>query len=322
MLDFSVIIPNWNGEGYVARCVAATIQSAQATGLDHEVLVVDDASEDSSPDLIAHDFPRVRLLRNARNIGFGQTVNRGVAEAEGRFIVLLNNDLVPKDDMIAQMLDPMHQDDGLFGVGARTVEWSEQKPNHVNMAGLWVRGQVTIVADNPSKPEPAMFLQGGSSAFRRDLFREFGSFAHLYSPGYWEDYDMSYMALKAGYRNLYNPKAIGYHLGQGSMTRKYSPEWLWKLRMRNYFFFIWLNITDESLLNDHLQSLPSLVWHGFRTKGEERDLLRGLNLAIRSVPAIRRERNRRMQYWKRSDADIFREFAEHGQANPITDLAP
>jgi GT2 family glycosyltransferase len=322
MPDLSVIIPNWNGEGYVARCIAATIQSAQASDRDYEILVVDDASSDASVSLISRDFPDVKLLVNPRNVGFGETVNRGVADARGEFLVLLNNDLVPREDMIREMLAPLRQDTGLFGVGAKTVEWSEQKPNHVNMAARWDRGTLHVVADNPPEARPAMFLQGGSSAFRRELFREFGSFSHLYSPGYWEDYDISYLALKAGWRNLYNPKAIGFHLGQGSMTRKYTPEWLWKLRMRNYLYFIWLNITDRELFDEHLRCLPELAYRGFRRKGDERDILRGLRLAIRDVGAVSRERNRRMKFIKRTDREVLAEFAGHGEEHPITDMAP
>ena len=278
---------------------------------------MDDASDDGSPDMVTRDFPRVKLLRNPRNVGFGETVNHGVAEARGDYLVLLNNDLVPRQEMIREMVEPLREDAELFGVGGKTIEWAEQKPNHVNMAGRWENGQMLIVPDDPVEISSAMFLQGGSSAYRLSAFRQLGCFPHVYSPGYWEDYDMSYLALKAGWRNLYNPRAVGHHLGQGSMRRKYSPEWLWKIRMRNYFFFVWMNITDEDLFEEHLESLPGIVYRGFRRKAEDRDYLRGLALAIRDLEPVKRERARRLNLARRSDREILAEFQDHGRGcNP------
>jgi len=93
----SAVIPNWNGASYLARCLAATIQSAHASGLEWEIIVIDDASADSSPDIVEKDFPSVKLLRNAVNQGFGKSVNQGAACARGDILVFLNTIWCPKN---------------------------------------------------------------------------------------------------------------------------------------------------------------------------------------------------------------------------------
>ena len=82
-LAFSIIVPNWNGKPYLARCLSSLLLSAKRTGLSYELIVVDDASTDDSWRIAEERFPRVRLMRNEGNIGFAASVNRGVSVAAG-----------------------------------------------------------------------------------------------------------------------------------------------------------------------------------------------------------------------------------------------
>lgn len=90
MARLSIVIPNWNGKTCLERCLL----SLRACGVCHdaEVVVVDNASTDGSPDFVATRFPDVTLLRNARNAGYAPAVNRGVSETSGERILILNSD--------------------------------------------------------------------------------------------------------------------------------------------------------------------------------------------------------------------------------------
>lgn len=309
----SIVIPNWNGIRFLLRCLAATCQSAQAAGCSSEIIVVDDASTDGSADIVEKQFPAVRLVRNDVNLGFGATVNRGAACAEGNLLVLLNNDLVPKEPMISELVEPLAADSRLFGVSAKTIDWGTENPNHVNMAAVWQDGDFELRHADNAAPAPTMFLQGGSCAVRLDEYRRLGGFCPLFRPGYWEDYDVSYLALKAGWRNLYNPRAMAYHFGQGSMTRAYDIDYIGILRHRNRFLFVWCNVTDRDLLASHLKRLPRLAAGGMARHGEPRTRLRGLVRAVHAAGAAARERARRSQFIVRPDREILAEFASHGQ---------
>ena len=87
----SVIVPSWNVRGHLADCLHS-VEAARSEVERLELIVVDDASDDGSPELVARAFPAARLVRQARNTGFTAAVNRGLLEARGEYVLLLNAD--------------------------------------------------------------------------------------------------------------------------------------------------------------------------------------------------------------------------------------
>ncbi len=100
--DLSIIIVNWN----VADLLRACLRSIEANrgGLDLEVIVVDSASSDDSVAMVQTEFPWVTLLACEQNVGFPRGNNLGLAQANGRYLLLLNPDTVVVDDALVKML--------------------------------------------------------------------------------------------------------------------------------------------------------------------------------------------------------------------------
>ncbi len=90
MIDVSVLVVNYNGGELVLRCLDSILQDT--TGLAAEVIVVDNASADGSADATAARFPQVRQIRNADNVGFARATNQALRLAQGKILILLNND--------------------------------------------------------------------------------------------------------------------------------------------------------------------------------------------------------------------------------------
>lgn len=308
----SIVIPNWNGEAFLARCLAGTIQSARSSGYEHEILVIDDCSTDRSPEMVRHDFPSVQLVSNPANLGFGATSNRGAKQGQGDILILLNNDLIPKEAMIGELAKPILDSSRVFGVSAKTIDWEREEPNHVNMTARWNKGTFEVVSEDSDAISPTMFLQGGACAVRREEFLRLGGFCELFRPGYWEDYDVSYLALKAGWENLYNPSAMAHHLGRASMNRAFIPEFLAISRIRNSVLFEWLNITDTDLLQANLASLPARAARACWNSGVELAWLKGFLRAVRMAGKVRAERLRRKPLIRCSDREILARFAAGG----------
>lgn len=305
--QLSIVIPNWNGEAFLSRCVASIVQSSRSAGATHEIILVDDASSDRSCEIVEKNFPALKVLRNPQNLGFGGTANRGITESKGDIIVLLNNDLVAKEAMIAELLSPLLAQKDIFGVSGKTVNWHNEEPNHVCMMARWNRGAFELHHENSNTARDTMFVQGGSCAFRREEFIRLGMFHHLFSPGYWEDYDISYLALKAGWRNLYNPAALGYHLGQGSMRRAFGG-FLDVIRARNRHLFAWLNVTDERMLKEHCFAAPRLLSAEMRAAMDGNYVARGFVRALKHIPEVSAERRRRRALIKHTDAEVLDRF--------------
>jgi N-acetylglucosaminyl-diphospho-decaprenol L-rhamnosyltransferase len=98
-VDVSVIVVTWNASDHVARCLEAV---AYGPG---EVIVVDNASTDGTPELVAEQFPGIRLLRLSENCGFGAGNNEGMRAAAGRYFLLLNSDAWPVADAVQRLVD-------------------------------------------------------------------------------------------------------------------------------------------------------------------------------------------------------------------------
>jgi len=302
----SIVIPNWNGRSFLARAIGATLQSAADCGLDCEIILVDDASTDGSDTIVAEQYPQVRLLRNTSNLGFGATSNRGAREARGEFLVLLNNDLIPRPEMIRELVRPLVETSDLFGVSGKTLTWDGQNANHVSMTAQWDGDRFALQHADPPTASRTLFLQGGSCAVRRAEFLRLGGFCELFTPGYWEDYDISYLAMKAGWRNLYNPAAVGHHLGQGSMVRAYGEEGVSLMKFRNELLFALLNITDRAMLREFTRRLPRRIAQQDAARLKLR--LQALGQIIAALGKIVTERRRRTPFLKVGDQNLLAQF--------------
>jgi asparagine synthase (glutamine-hydrolysing) len=100
--ELSIIVVNWNTCELLRGCLASLEENL--AGLDHEVIVVDNASADGSPDMVAADFPSVHLVRNTENVGFGRANNQAMRLAKGSWLLLLNSDTLLVDRSVAALV--------------------------------------------------------------------------------------------------------------------------------------------------------------------------------------------------------------------------
>lgn len=262
----SIIVPNWEGEQYLPKCLSSLQISANEAGLAWELIVVDDASRDGSAALVTERFPAARLIRNKRNEGFARAVNRGAKAARGAVLVLANNDLVAEQKFIREVTRPFFSPAGdlprgvlgdrLFGVSARTVRWYDGKPNQLCMGAVWRGGRITPAYASPSQTSPCLFVQAGAAAYDAQLFRDLGGLSRLYEPGYWEDYDLSWRAAKRGWFSLYAPEALAIHHGGGSMTKRFGEARVRQMKARNHLVFEMANMTSPRLFLEWLARIP------------------------------------------------------------------
>jgi GT2 family glycosyltransferase len=111
----SVIIVSWNARKYLMQCLASL--SDQAGRYPMEIIVVDNASSDGSPDAVADSYPNVRLIRNSENLGFAKANNIGVSASTGTYLCLVNSDVRVLPDCINRLVEycEEHPDAGMVG---------------------------------------------------------------------------------------------------------------------------------------------------------------------------------------------------------------
>lgn len=104
-VTLSIIIVNWNTCDITRNCLRSVRD--KITGVDCEVIVVDNASSDASVEMIRTEFPEVHLIVNGENLGFGCANNQGMRVARGRYFLLLNSDTVVIDDSLQRLVSFM-----------------------------------------------------------------------------------------------------------------------------------------------------------------------------------------------------------------------
>ena len=117
-LAVSVVIPSWNTRELLAVCLEK-LQEADKPRT--EVIVVDNGSEDDSPDMVAERFPEVKLLRNEANEGFARGCNQGMRVARGGCVLLLNTDTEVAPDAIRRLVDFLDEHPGHGAVAPRLI---------------------------------------------------------------------------------------------------------------------------------------------------------------------------------------------------------
>ena len=98
MIDLSIIAVNWNTKEHLLNCLSSVVDAAD--GYSQEIIVVDNASSDGSPDAVASQFPEVTLIKNTENLGFAKANNVGIRASTGRYLCLVNSDVVVIDNCI------------------------------------------------------------------------------------------------------------------------------------------------------------------------------------------------------------------------------
>ena len=259
--EISIIVTNWNGKAFIEECISTLWASSEASGHTFELIVVDDVSSDGSLELIHGKFSQVRLVRNEKNLGFAGTSNRGALEARAPVILMMNNDMRVPQECVGRVVAPFFEprdpaSPPLFAVSLKTVDWHDGSPNHLCIDAAWRRGGIGKVWSDPQERCRTIFPQGGSAAYDRELFLRMGGFDRIFFPTYWDDYDLSYRAWKAGWESWYEPRAVADHLGKATMKRQTTYNRREQIIERNRLWFNWLNLTDPLLIVRHVLAIP------------------------------------------------------------------
>lgn len=295
-MKVSIVIPCFNTAELLRKNLPGVLEASQNPNNNIlEIIVVDDASPDSSPDVVKKEFPQIRLIRHRVNRGYSAAVNTGVRMAKGELVCLLNSDVVPERDFLEAANLHFDQKD-VFAVSFHEKDYS------------WARGDFRTgylshsMGKESINAHISLWASGGSAVFRRDYWMNLGGMDEkLFSPFYWEDIDLSYRAYKRGLSVLWEPKARVEHKHESTIGQL-SKSNTQRIRERNELLFVWKNITSNHLFRKHVGALFARM---FRHPGYIRIVL----LALMKIGNVLRARRKERKEATVSDETIFSKFA-------------
>jgi len=231
-VDLTVIVLNWNTRNDLRACLASLVDQQHEHAI--EIIVADNASADGSREMVAAEFPQVRLVVHSQNLGFCAGNNRAVPDNPGRYVLFLNADTRVTHcalDTLIRFADE-HPDAGIVGPRLLNLDGSLQYscrrfPNlgvgffrNTLLGRLFPRNRFTqdyLMADwDHSTPRDVDWVSGAALLIRREVLRATGGFDEGFYM-YCEDVDLCYRVHELGWRVMYCPAAVIYHaIGRSS----------------------------------------------------------------------------------------------------------
>ncbi len=211
-----------------------------------EIVIVDNGSSDGSAEWIAANYPEVRVVALAENLGFGGGSNAGFRAAKNDIVVLLNSDMRVEPDFLAPLLAGF-TDETVFAVSCQIFlgDRSKRREETGLTEGWWQDGGLRVGHREDAAVDrlfPCFYGGGGSCAFDRRKFFELGGFDELLAPFYLEDTDLGFLAWKRGWKVMYQPASVVHHEHRGTIGKRFSAEYIESILRKNFLLFCWKNI--------------------------------------------------------------------------------
>ena len=227
-VDISIITINYNG----LEDTCALIESIPFND-NMEVIVVDNASKNLEAEAITKRYPQVKVIKSDKNLGFAGGNNLGIIAAQGKYLLLINNDTVFKDFNIQVLIDRM-ESSSTIGIVCPKIRftWANnpiQYTGYTPLSRITVRNRAIGFGENDhgqyDTAHPTPYAHGAAMLIRRDAIDKVGLMPDCYFL-YYEELDWSMMFTRAGYQIWYEPTCTIYHkesqaTGQNSPLRTY-----------------------------------------------------------------------------------------------------
>ncbi|MGB9979564.1 glycosyltransferase family 2 protein [Methanobacterium sp.] len=284
----SIIIPNFNGKKFLKTCLDSI---KNQNYLFYDVIIIDNASSDGSVMYIQENYPEFTLIQNKENLGFAAAVNQGIKTSSSEYMFLLNNDVEIEHNSISNLLKCIEKDESIFAVSSKMIQYNDR--SKIDDAGdeYTILGWTRKVGDGKSldlyNAERETFSAcAGAALYRKSILDKIGYFDENFF-AYMEDVDISYRARIKGYKCVYCPEAVVYHLGSGTSGSKYN-EFKIRLAARNNVYMPYKNMPWPQLVLNGIFLIVGyfIKYLFFFKKGQGSTYLNGLKEGFNSLGKV------------------------------------
>lgn len=222
-MKLSVVIVSYNVRRFVEQCLDSVHKASE--GIESEVFVVDNASQDDTVEAIGKEYPWVRLIANDDNLGFARANNIAIRQSVGEYVLLLNPDTIVAEQTLRHAVDFMDAHPKAGGVGVRmhnadgTLAPESRRAiptpwvSCLKMLGFTRRYYMSHLSwDEPGRIE---VISGAFCLLRRKALDQIGLLDEDFFM-YGEDIDLSFRLLKGGWENWYVPCDIVHFKGEST----------------------------------------------------------------------------------------------------------
>lgn len=219
-----VSIVAYNSARYLGRCLEAVLAQQ---GVALEIVVVDNASSDDTPRVLELYADRIRLIRNARNVGFAAAQNQAIRASAADWVLTLNPDVLLRPGFIRRLLEAGERDPGAGSVCGKLLSigpgFQPLATRLIDSTGIYFTPEMRHFdrgwhePDGPrfSRPEYVFGASAAAALYRRAMIDDISVDGHFFDPDFFcyrEDADVAWRAQLLGWRCIYTPSATAYHV--------------------------------------------------------------------------------------------------------------
>jgi GT2 family glycosyltransferase len=289
-MKVSVVMTSWN----VSSFVRDALDSLRGQSFnDFEIIIVDNGSEDGSIEIFERDYPEARLIKNNENLGFSRATNQGIDIAQGEYILTLNADVILTPSFLSEMVkkaDEAGENYGMFNgkmlrFDGRTIDSLGLVLSHARR--FYDRGGGEIDAGQYDEPAEVFGVCAGAALYRRPMLEEISYNGEYFDESFFflaEDFDIAWRSQLAGYRALYIPQAVCYHLRGGcSALRQYHS-------FKNRYLLMIKNDSLKNILLDAYYLIPYDLARFFYLLITNRLVIKALYQIKKLIPELKEKR--------------------------------
>jgi len=265
MKSFDIVIVNWNSGSQLKECVDSITQAAKNNFKLQKIIVVDNASIDSSLDLLDKNKENLMIIQNQENFGFGKACNIGAKYSNSDFILFLNPDTLIFKDSFVKLFNYIDKNDnngiGVYGIQLLDVNGHIQKScaRLPNLWNMFVRSTglnkfnkrifKTYAMDDwdHKQTKETNHVMGAFYLIKRNIFIDLSGFDERYFV-YIEDLDLSKRVYDNGYKSIYVTGAQAYHKGGGTSENVKAKRLFYSTRSRIIYGFKHFGLLQASFL--------------------------------------------------------------------------
>ncbi|MDU7147859.1 MAG: glycosyltransferase family 2 protein [Clostridium sp.] len=266
----SLVIINYNNKSYLERCINSIFNQ---TYKDLEIIFIDNESKDGSYDFMKEEYPNddIFLIRNEVNNGYAGAANQGIKLSKGKYVMILNPDIIMEADFIEKMYAFIESDEKIGALSGKLLKYdfeNDKKLNYIDSTGIIMykstrcidRGQNEEDLGQYDNIEQVFGVCGAAPMYRKSALDKVKIFHEYFDEdffAYKEDIDLSWRLNLAGFKNMYYHNAIAYHgraLGKSKggvinfiKHRKKQSEFLKGISTRNHIMMLYKNNFDRFL---------------------------------------------------------------------------
>jgi GT2 family glycosyltransferase len=253
MKKIAVVILNWNGEKLLRTFLPSVIQFSQ----EATIYVADNASSDTSIEVLQNEFPSVKIIRNKGNYGFAKGYNVALKNIEEPYFALVNSDIEVTENWLKPILFTFENSNEIAIIQPKILAFNNKEYfEYAGAAGGFIdkygfpfcRGRIfeTIEKDHSQYNDiTEIFWASGACFFiRKELFHKLNGFDEDFF-AHQEEIDLCWRAFNEGYKTIYNYESLVYHVG-GATLNAGSPQKTF-LNFRNSLWMLTKNLPKNKL---------------------------------------------------------------------------